>query len=61
MIQVILGLFLLAFGLWSLFDSWNYVADFFKGFLPLAMILIGIVSIGISVFITEKFQQKEEV
>lgn len=47
MVRVILGLFFIAFGLWGLFDEWYYVADAFKGFLPLLMVLMGVLSLAI--------------
>ncbi|MBF0314621.1 MAG: hypothetical protein HQK50_09710 [Oligoflexia bacterium] len=58
MMQVILGLFLLAFGLWGLFDSWNYVLDFFSGVMPLAMMGIGAFSIALY-FIDPKVINKQ--
>ncbi|MBF0299455.1 MAG: hypothetical protein HQK51_12090 [Oligoflexia bacterium] len=63
MIQVILGLFLLAFGLWGVFDSWNYILDFFNGVAPLIMIVVGILSISLYLIGPEnlkKFNKEED-
>ncbi len=48
MTRVILGLFLLAFGIWGLFDNWYYFKDAFKGFLPLAMLALAALSFGVA-------------
>ncbi|MBF0360267.1 MAG: hypothetical protein HQK49_04610 [Oligoflexia bacterium] len=61
MIQVVLGIFLIAFGLWGLFDSWNYVLDFFNGFLPIIMTIVGIFSIALYVVGPENLKKKDEV
>ncbi len=45
MMRVILGLFLIAMGIWGLFDEWYYVLDFLNGFLPIVMTLIGVLSL----------------
>jgi hypothetical protein len=35
MLHIILGLFFIALGIWGLFDEYYYVADSFKGGLPI--------------------------
>ena len=44
MIQIILGLFFIAVGIWGLFDEYYYVADFIKGGLPLLLMLSGLIA-----------------
>ena len=44
MVNIILGLFFLALGIWGLFDEYYYVADFVKGGLPLVLMLCGLVA-----------------
>lgn len=31
MLHITIGLFLIALGVWGIFDEWYYVIDFFKG------------------------------
>ncbi|HUV49752.1 MAG TPA: hypothetical protein VMW78_01855 [Anaerolineae bacterium] len=44
MLQIILGLFFIALGIWGFFDEYYYVADFIKGGLPVLMILLGLLA-----------------
>jgi hypothetical protein len=44
MVNIILGLFFLALGIWGLFDEYYYVADFVKGSLPILLMLAGLVA-----------------
>jgi hypothetical protein len=44
MLHIILGLFFIALGIWGLFDEYYYVADSFKGGLPILLILSGLVA-----------------
>jgi hypothetical protein len=44
MIQIILGLFFIAVGIWGLFDEYYYVADFIKGGLPILLMLSGLIA-----------------
>lgn len=44
MLQIILGLFFIALGIWGLFDEYYYVADFIKGGLPILLMLSGLVA-----------------
>jgi hypothetical protein len=44
MLDIILGLFFIALGIWGLFDDYYYVADFVKGGLPIALILSGLIA-----------------
>ena len=44
MLHIILGLFFIALGIWGLFDEYYYVADFFKGGLPIVFMLSGLVA-----------------
>ncbi|MBF0443903.1 MAG: hypothetical protein HQK54_18485 [Oligoflexales bacterium] len=60
MVQVIVGLFLIAFGIWGLFDDWYYVLDFFSGLIPVLMIMVGLCSLAL-VYIGPKLGLKEEV
>ena len=58
--QVIIGLFLIALGIWGLFDEWYYVLDFIKGSLPLFMIAIGILSILLFVVGPENLKKEQK-
>ena len=44
MVNIILGLFFIALGIWGLFDEYYYVADFIKGGVPLLLMLCGLVA-----------------
>ena len=44
MVNIILGLFFIALGIWGLFDEYYYVADFLKGIFPILMVLSGLVA-----------------
>ncbi|NVM22659.1 MAG: hypothetical protein HWN68_12880 [Desulfobacterales bacterium] len=44
MLHIILGLFCIALGIWGLFDEYYYVADFFKGGIPVLLMLSGLVA-----------------
>ena len=44
MLNIILGLFFIALGIWGLFDEYYYVADFFKGGLPVMLLVTGLVA-----------------
>lgn len=57
MLNIILGLFFIALGIWGLFDDYYYVADFVKGGLPIALILSGLIA-TLAGFIPPK--EKEE-
>ena len=45
MINIMLGLFCIAFGVWGLFDEYYYVADFIKGSIPILCMLTGLIAI----------------
>ncbi|MBF0106078.1 MAG: hypothetical protein HQM16_12215 [Deltaproteobacteria bacterium] len=47
MTHIILGLFLIALGIWGLFDEWHYVMDISKGLLPLIMTAMGVLSLAL--------------
>lgn len=47
MVQVIVGLFLIALGIWSLFDEWYFVVDFIIGIGPILTLLIGLLSLAL--------------
>lgn len=59
MSHVIIGLFLLALGIWGLYDEYYYVADVVKGALPILAIIIGLVA-TLSGFIPPKFKEDSE-
>lgn len=44
MLHIILGLFFIALGIWGLYDEFYYVADVFRGGLPIVMVIIGLVA-----------------
>jgi hypothetical protein len=44
MSHIIFGLFFLALGIWGVFDEYYYVADFFKGGVPLFLIFVGLLA-----------------
>ena len=58
MFHIIIGLFLLALGIWGLYDEYYYVADLFKGGLPLVMIPFGMVA-TLAGFIPKREQEKD--
>ena len=58
MVQVIVGLFLVAFGIWGLFDDWYYVVDFISGMVPVLMVLVGMCSLALA-FLGPKFLKDE--
>lgn len=45
MIHIVLGLFFIALGIWGLYDEYYYVADIFKGGLPVFLVLSGLIAI----------------
>lgn len=57
MLNIILGLFFIALGIWGLFDEYYYVADFIKGGLPIVLMLAGLVATLAGIFPPN---QKEE-
>ena len=57
MLNIILGLFFIALGIWGLFDEYYYVADFFKGGLPIMLMVSGLIA-TLAGFIPPK--EKEE-
>ena len=44
MVQIVLGLFLTALGIWGIYDEYYYVADFIKGGLPIVLMIAGLVA-----------------
>ncbi|MBF0234331.1 MAG: hypothetical protein HQK65_15025 [Desulfamplus sp.] len=44
MLHIIVGLFLIASGIWGLYDEYYYVADIIKGGLPIFLMLFGLVA-----------------
>ncbi|MCG8634122.1 MAG: hypothetical protein MI863_09860 [Desulfobacterales bacterium] len=46
MISIVLGLFFIALGLWGIFDEFYYVADLFKGAVPVALMFCGTVAVA---------------
>ena len=44
MLNIILGLFAIALGIWGLFDEYYYVADLIKGGLPIFLMLSGLIA-----------------
>jgi hypothetical protein len=59
MLHIITGLFLIALGIWGIYDEFFYVADFVKGGLPLLMISFGLVA-TLSGFIPPKEKEESE-
>ncbi len=43
--QIIIGLFFIALGMWGVFDEWLYVVDFLKGGGSVFLILAGILAV----------------
>jgi len=58
MTHIIFGLFFIALGIWGLFDEYYYVADFFKGGLPLLLIFLGLLA-TLAGFIPPKRKEEE--
>jgi len=44
MLHIIIGLFLIALGIWGLYDEFYYVADIIKGGFPLFLIFGGLIA-----------------
>lgn len=44
MLNIILGLFFIALGIWGLYDEYYYVADVLKGGLPVCLVLLGLLA-----------------
>jgi hypothetical protein len=44
MVEISLGLLLIALGIWGLFDEFYYVVDFLKGGIPLILMIVGLLS-----------------
>jgi len=42
--HIILGLFLVALGIWGIFDEWYYVLDCLKGGGSLLLLLVGLLA-----------------
>jgi len=47
MVNLIIGLFLLALGIWAIFDEIFFVEDFMRGFLPMVMSIMGVFSLAL--------------
>lgn len=58
MSHIIFGLFFIALGIWGLFDEYYYVADFFKGGLPLLLVCLGLLA-TLAGFIPPKPKEEE--
>ena len=58
MASVFFGLVVVALGVWGLSVWWWSVAEFLRGFLPVALVLFGLVAIGAG--ITPKKIELEE-
>lgn len=58
MMGVVLGLVFIALGVWGLYDEYYYVADFFKGGLPLVLMAFGLLATlaGVTPFREEEKQ-----
>ncbi|MBF0239920.1 MAG: hypothetical protein HQM12_19645 [SAR324 cluster bacterium] len=52
--SIVVGTLSFALGLWSLFIWWWSVAEFLRGFTPIALILFGLIAIGASMSTKEK-------
>ena len=44
MIEIVIGLLMIALGLWGVFDEYYYVSDFVKGGVPLFFMMIGLLA-----------------
>lgn len=44
MMEIVLGLFLVALGVWGIYDEYYYVADFVKGGIPVFLMLSGLIA-----------------
>ncbi|GFK92283.1 magnetosome protein MamI-1 [Fundidesulfovibrio magnetotacticus] len=58
MVHIILGLLLMALGVWGLYDEYYYVVDFLKGSIPLALMAGGLLA-ALAGFVPVK--QEEEL
>ena len=59
MVHVTLGLFLIALGVWGLFDAYYYVMDFFKGGIPLLLLLLGLLA-ALAGFVPPKVKEDSD-
>ncbi|MBL6988533.1 MAG: hypothetical protein ISR65_02070 [Bacteriovoracaceae bacterium] len=55
MAQIVTGLFLIAFGLWGVFDAWHYMVDALKGGSGIVMAIVGVLSLALATKSSEKF------
>ncbi len=55
--NIVFGLVAIAVGLWGLSVWWWSVAEFLRGFVPIALILFGLVALGAGVSVV---RDKEE-
>ena len=56
MVHIILGLFVMALGVWGLFDEYYYVVDFLKGSIPLALMAGGLLA-TLAGFVPQKLEE----
>ena len=54
MTHIVSGLFLIAFGLWRVFDSWHFFLDDLRGGVSVFFLVIGILSISLAIVGPEK-------
>ena len=60
MMEIVLGLLLVALGIWGIYDEYYYVADFVKGGLPIMLIISGLLAAMAGVIPYRK-EKKENV
>ena len=63
MAYIIVGLLGIAFGLWGMTVWWWSVAEFLRGFVPIVLILVGVVALaaGVSAVRLEKEKKDEDL
>ena len=60
MTEIVLGLLLIALGLWGIFDEYYYVSDFVKGGFPLLFMVSGLLVTLAGIVPIKKEEKKDE-
>lgn len=60
MLEIVIGLLMIALGLWGIFDEYYYVADFVKGGIPLFLMLSGLFAALAGIVPIKREEEKDE-
>lgn len=61
MLEIVLGFFLVALGVWGMYDEYYFVADFMKGGIPLFLMLFGLLATLAGIMPLQKEEENEDV